>query len=172
MDEELKRSILEKFGKGHTYKELDNFLSEVLKEGIQQMLKAEMVEHLGYEKHAPESVEFDNSRNGKTRKTVKSESGALEIEVPRDRQGTFEPVLIPKRKRILDDIEDHIISLYTYGMSTRDIESHMKEIYGLTFSESSISNITDKIIEHIDAKHAVFISNPVETEKMIREFLK
>lgn len=151
MDEELKQRILEKFGKGHSYKELDNFLSEVLKEGIQQMLKLEMDEHLGYEKHAPESVQFENSRNGKSRKTIKSKSGALEIEVPRDRQGSFEPVLVPKRKRVLDDIEDHILSLYTYGMSTRDIESHMKEIYGLTFSEASISNITDKIIDHIEA---------------------
>ena len=95
--------------------------------------------------------QFENSRNGKSRKTVKSKAGSLELEVPQDRQGTFEPVIIPKRKRVLDGLEDHIISLYTYGMSTRDIESHMKEIYGLSFSESTISNITDKIIDHIEA---------------------
>ena len=76
MDEELKRGILKKIGKGHSYKELENFLSELLKEGIQNMLKAEMDEHLGYEKNTPESVQFEDSRNGHGRKTVKSKSGA------------------------------------------------------------------------------------------------
>jgi len=114
------------------------------------MLKAEMDNHLGYEKHAPEASEFSNSRNGKTIKKVRSKSGELTIEVPRDREGSFEPQIVPKRKRILEEIEDHVLTLYTHGMSTRDIESAIKDLYGVEMSEAHISHITDRIIEHIE----------------------
>ncbi len=149
--DEIKRLIAERFGKKGNYKELENFLSEIFKEGIQEMLKAEMDDHLGYEKHAPESIQFENSRNGKGRKKVKTKMGEIDIEVPRDREGSFEPVVVPKRKWVMEEIEDKVLSLYTYGMSTRDIEAHVKEIYGIHMSEATISHITDRVLDHIEA---------------------
>lgn len=118
--------------------------------GIQEMLKAEMDEHLGYEKHAPEGVEHTNSRNGYSKKKVKSNLGEVPLEVPRDREGSFEPQLVPKRSRVMAEIEDNVLSLYTHGMTVRYIENHVRELYGLEMSEATISHITDRIIEHIE----------------------
>lgn len=150
MEDQLKKLLFEKFKGSKSTKGLSDFLQELFKEAVQEMLQGEMDNHLGYEKHAPESNQFSNSRNGKSRKTVKTRLGEVPIEVPRDREGSFEPQLVPKRKRILEEIEDHVLSLYTYGMSVRDIESHIKEIYGVELSEASISHITDRIIDHIE----------------------
>ena len=105
-----------------------------------------MDEHLGYTKHSSEGNGTGNSRNGKTKKTIKTKSGKLNIEVPRDRNSSFQPVLVPKRKRMIDHIEDVVISFYAKGMSTRDIRSQMQEIYGLELSESTVSNITERIL--------------------------
>jgi transposase-like protein len=150
MDENLKQALKDHLGKIKTTKGVSDALHEVFKEAIQEMLTAEMDVHLGYENHASNSNEFPNSRNGKGRKTIKSKFGQTEIEVPRDRQGNFEPQIIPKRKRVMEDIEDHVLSLYSHGMSTRDIESHILELYGVELSEASISHITDRIIEHVE----------------------
>ena len=150
MDDNLKQALKEYLGNQKTTKGISDALHELFKESIQEMLKAELDEHLGYEKHSSNSSEFSNSRNGTTRKTVKSKFGATDIEVPRDREGSFEPHLVPKRKRVMDDIEDHVLSLYSHGLSTRDIESHIKELYGIDMSEATISHITDRIIEHIE----------------------
>ena len=76
--------------------------------------------------------------------------GEIPIEVPRDRDSSFEPQLVPKRSRIMAEIEDHVLSLYTHGMTTRDIESHIRELYGVEMSEATISHITDRIVEHIE----------------------
>jgi putative transposase len=148
--EQLKQLLKEHVKQHKTTAGISNFLQEVFREAVQEMLKAEMDNHLGYEKYAPEASEFSNSRNGKTSKKVRSKSGELTIEVPRDREGSFEPQIIPKRKRILEEIEDHVLSLYTHGMSTRDIESAIKELYGVEMSEAHISHITDRVIEHIE----------------------
>jgi len=150
MDENLKRALREHLGKAKSSKGLSDMLQELFKEAVQELLQAEMEEHLGYEKHASNSSQFDNNRNGKTRKTIKSKFGKTEIEVPRDRDGTFEPQVIPKRKRIIEEIEDHVLSLYTHGLSTRDIESHIRDLYGVEMSEATISHITDRIIDHIE----------------------
>ncbi|MFN3640489.1 MAG: IS256 family transposase [Flavobacterium sp.] len=130
--------------------DLDNFLHEVFKTGVEKMLEAELDEHLGYDKHSVEGINSGNSRNGKTTKLVKTKRGEVVIEVPRDRNSSFEPVILPKRMRMIDKIEDIIISLYAKGMSTRDIETQIKEIYGVSISSSSISNITERVMIDIE----------------------
>ena len=113
---------------------------------LEQMLEAEMDEHLGYEKNSNAGDKSGNSRNGYGRKTIKSEWGESEIAVPRDRNGTFEPKAIEKRQTRTDDIEARILAMYAKGMSTRDIEDHLRDIYGVEASAGLISRITDKIM--------------------------
>lgn len=130
--------------------ELDTFLHSIFKRGVETMLESELSEHLGYDKHSPDGINTGNSRNGKNTKLVKTKMGEVSIEVPRDRNGSFEPVLLPKRKRMIDKIENVIISLYAKGMSTRDIELQVKEIYGIHVSSSTVSNITDNLLIDIE----------------------
>jgi transposase-like protein len=130
--------------------ELDNFLHSIFKRGVETMLEAELTEHLGYDKHSCDGINTGNSRNGRNAKLVKTKMGEVAIEVPRDRNGSFNPVLLPKRKRMIDKIEDVVISLYAKGMSTRDIELQIKEIYGINISASSVSNITDNLLIDIE----------------------
>jgi putative transposase len=111
------------------------------------MLEAEMDEHLGYEKHSVLGNNSGNSRNGYGKKTIKTELGETEIGVPRDRNGTFEPRVIEKRQTKSEDLENRIIAMYAKGMSNRDIEDHLRDIYGVEASASLISRITDKIAE-------------------------
>lgn len=106
MDDKFKQLLKEQFKGAKGTRELTGFFQEMFKEAVQELLKAEMDEHVGYEKHATESSQFSNSRNGKSKKTVKTRLGEVDLEVPRDRDGTFEPQLIPKRKRVLEEIED------------------------------------------------------------------
>lgn len=126
------------------------FFQELFKEGVQQMLQGELDEHLGYEKHSPEGRNSGNSRNGHSKKKVKSESvGDLLLSIPRDRNSTFEPQLIPKHQRMSEKIEQSIIGMYSRGMSTRDIEDQVREIYGVKVSESTVSAVTGRIVDHI-----------------------
>lgn len=113
---------------------------------LEKMLEAEMDEHLGYEKHSIVGNNSGNSRNGYGKKTVKSEWGESEISVPRDRNGTFDPQVIEKRQTRTDDIEIRVLAMYAKGMSTRDIEDHLRDIYGVDVSASLISRITDKLM--------------------------
>jgi len=114
---------------------------------LEQMLQKEMDEHLGYEKHSPEGHHSGNSRNGRTKKSLKSNYGEIEVEVPRDRNSEFEPIAVKKRQRSISDFDDKIISMYAKGMTTRDIQAHIQELYGFEMSPALISNITDKVIE-------------------------
>lgn len=114
---------------------------------LQQMLQKEMDEHLGYEKHSPDGHHSGNSRNGHTKKKVKSNYGPVELEVPRDRAGEFEPIVVKKHQRTISSFDDKIISMYARGMTTRDIQAHMHELYGVEMSPAMISNITDKVID-------------------------
>lgn len=98
---------------------------------MERMLGAELTAHLGYEPHGEPSSQQNNRRNGTTRKVVKGNDGALPIEIPRDRNGSFEPVLIQKGQTRIDGMDDKIIGLYTAGLSTRDIRAHLEEVYGL-----------------------------------------
>ncbi len=116
---------------------------------LQKMLEAEMDEHLGYEKNSVLGNNSGNSRNGYSKKTIKSEWGESEIDVPRDRAGTFEPKIIEKRQTRTDDMEARILAMYQKGMSVRDIEDHVRDIYGVDASASLISRITDKIMPEL-----------------------
>ena len=116
---------------------------------LERMLEAEIDEHLGYDKHDIVGNNSGNSRNGYGKKTIKSEWGESEISVPRDRNGSFEPQVIEKRQTRTDDIEKRVLAMYAKGMSTRDIEDHLRDIYGVEASASLISRITDKIMPEV-----------------------
>jgi putative transposase len=117
---------------------------------LEKMLEAEMEDHLGYDKHSIAGNNSGNSRNGFGKKTIKSEWGEASIAVPRDRNGTFEPSVIEKRQTRTDDIEARVLAMYSKGMSTRDIEDHLLDIYGVEASASLISRITDKIMPELN----------------------
>ena len=121
-------------------------LKNLFKDTIESMLEGEMEEHLGYEKNSVQGNNSGNSRNGYGTKTVKSEMGETEIRVPRDRNGEFRPRLIEKRQTRTEDLENRVLAMYSKGMTTRDIEDHLRDIYGVDTSASMISRITDKIM--------------------------
>ena len=114
---------------------------------VEKMLEKEMEGHLGYEKHAVKGNNTGNNRNGKNKKLIQSAHGPIEIEVPRDRKSEFEPKLIKKRQRHISSFDDKIISMYARGMTTRDIQGHIKELYGADISPAMVSSITDKVLE-------------------------
>lgn len=123
-----------------------NALKDLFAETLQEMLEAEMDTHLGYEKHDVQSKQTSNSRNGKSKKTITSEYGEQEIAVPRDRLGEFEPVVVRKHQSNVTGIEDQIIALYAKGVSTREIQDHLHNLYGIDVSPTMISNVTNKIV--------------------------
>jgi len=110
-----------------------------------------MTAHLGYVPHAVEGRGSGNSRNGKQAKTLQTESGPLEIEVPQDRTGAFEPQLVPKRQRRLEGFDEKVLALYARGLSTRDIQGHLEELYGVEVSPTLISNVTEAVLEEVRA---------------------
>lgn len=125
-------------------KDVTGPLQEMFKAMVQEVLKAEISNHLGYEKYERNGSE--NARNGKTSKTLKTNIGAIEVDVPRDRKAEFEPQLIKKGQTIHEELGEKIISMYAKGMSLRDINAHMQEIYGFDLSASQLSDITDKVL--------------------------
>lgn len=130
--------------------DFQSFFSELYKQGVEEMLKAELDEHLGYEKHSKEGHHSGNSRNGSYTKKVKTESlGDLMLNIPRDRNSEFSPQLIPKGSRMSDKLEESIIGMYSRGMTTADISRQVQEVYGVEVSEGTISNVTNRIIEHV-----------------------
>jgi len=132
-----------------TTQELTAKLKNLFAGTLEKMLEAELDEHLGYEKNNVLGNNSGNSRNGYGKKTIKSEWGESEISMPRDRNGSFEPQIIEKRQTRTDDIEARILAMYSKGMSTRDIEDHLRDIYGVEASASLISRITDKIMPEV-----------------------
>ena len=141
--EELRRQIRE--GKEIS---LDGILEEfksLLRESLQTASEEELTSHLGYEKH--QESENTNYRNGHSKKSLKTKYGQIDVAIPRDREGTFEPKLVPKRERILKGSEELILSLYAKGMSVSDISSHLDDLYGYQLSEQTISNITEAIMD-------------------------
>ena len=113
---------------------------------LQESLEAEMDEALGYGKYNNMDKNNDNSRNGYSKKTVKTELGPVQINIPRDRNGDFEPKIVPKHQRSVNGIEDKILGLYATGMTTRDISEQIKELYGVDISAETVSNITNRIL--------------------------
>lgn len=112
-----------------------------------------MAEHLGYEKH--QASDNGNARNGTRPKTVLTEVGAGEIDVPRDRDGSFQPKIVKKRQRRLDGIDEIVLSLTTRGLTTGEVAAHFDDVYGASVSKDTISNITDKVIEEMTEWHKV-----------------
>src|SRR3712207_1675854 len=127
----------------------DGLLQQLTKAIVERALHAELTHHLGYAKHAPEGKNTGNSRNGTSPKTVKGKRGQLDIEVPRDRNGEFEPQLIKKGQTRFDRLDEKIISLYARGMTTREIQGHLEELYGVEVSPSVISTVTDAVMEAV-----------------------
>lgn len=128
----------------------DRFVQQLLSSHYNQLLEAEMEEHLGYPKGAPKAAaDSDNARNGKLKKRVQSELGSFEVETPRDRDGSFEPQAVKKRQRQVGNFAEKIISLYARGMTTREIEEHLREMYGVDASSSFISRVTDGVLEQV-----------------------
>ena len=126
-------------------------LKALTKAVLETALDEEMAEHLGYDKHDPAGRNRGNSRNGKRAKTVFTDSGEVEVEVPRDRDGSFEPVIVAKRQRRLSNIDQIVLSLYARGLTTGDIAAHFAEIYGVQVSKDTISRITDRVVEEMQA---------------------
>lgn len=129
----------------------DGFLSQLIRQVLERGLQAELGEHLGYDKHAAAGRGSGNSRNGSSPKTVNTEVGPVTVQVPRDRAGTFTPVLLPKHTRSLGGFSDIIISLYAGGMTVRDIAHHVQRVYGTELSHDTISTITDSVLEEVKA---------------------
>jgi transposase-like protein len=132
-----------------TREEFESYFQELYKQGVEALLKAEIDEHLGYPKHDPSGKNSGNNRNGFSKKTLKTNLGEVPLDVPRDRNATFDPIVVPKHDRMSSKIEHAIITMYSRGMTTRDIEATIKDIYGVEVSEGSISNITSTILEDI-----------------------
>ena len=147
-----------------TKEEFNDFFQSLFKDGVEAMLQAELDEHLGYEKHSREGFNTGNSRNGNSKKTVKSESlGDMVLNIPRDRNSSFEPQLVPKHQRMSDKIEETIIGLYARGMTTSDIEEQVKDLYGVEVSASTVSNVTNRILDQVKT----WQSRPLESTYLV-----
>ena len=126
-------------------------LKQLTKRLVERALQAELTDHLGYEPNAAEGRGVENSRNGYGQKTLQGDSGPIQVEVPRDRNSSFEPQLVKKRQRRLEGFDDKVLALYSRGLSTRDIQGQLEELYGAEVSPSLISNVTDAVLEDVRA---------------------
>ena len=113
---------------------------------LQGMLEAEMDDHFGYSKYDYKNKETDDSRNGYSSKTVTSSMGPIDLDIPRDRKGEFEPQIVKKNQNDISNIEDQVLSMYAKGMTTRDISTHLRDVYGVEASAEMISRMTDRIL--------------------------
>lgn len=127
----------------------DGIVKQISKRFMERLLQEEMTEHLGYDKHSVEGHNSGNSRNGTTSKTVKTGNGDIAIAVPRDRNSEFEPILVGKRHKRLQLLNDQVLSLYARGMTVRDIQSYVEELYGTEISRDLITRITDGVLEEV-----------------------
>jgi len=146
----LDRDKLKKLLKEKGVKSLEDFnafMREVSKDVVETLLEEELTDPLGFEKYDQKAKTIDNSRNGYIPKAVKSKHGAIDMNVPRDRKSEFEPRVVKKRKRDISGLKDKIISMYAKGMTTRDIQAHIKDLYNYEISPDTVSSMTDKILE-------------------------
>jgi transposase-like protein len=146
---ELAKQILENY-QPETVEDMQNALKDIFGPMFESMLKGEMNHHLGYEMNDKEEKETENRRNGYGKKAIKTSSGELDIKVPRDRDGSFHPELIPKRKKDVSAIENKVISMYARGMSQRDISSTIEDIYGFSVSHEMFSDMTDQVLPELE----------------------
>lgn len=124
-------------------------LKQLTKALVERAMQAEMANHLGYEKHDPAGYRSGNSRNGKSKKKLTGEFGEIELETPRDRNGTFEPKIVAKHQTRFTGFDDKILSMYSRGMSTREIQGHMEEIYGVDVSPALVSQVTEAVQDEV-----------------------
>jgi len=136
---------------GRTPEDINALLKQLTKAVVERAMQAEMNEHLGYEKHDPAGAGSGNSRNGVTRKTLKGDFGEVEIATPRDRNGEFEPQLVRKNQTRWTGFDDKILSMYARGMTTREIQGHLEEMYQVEVSPNLISEVTEGIVEQARA---------------------
>jgi putative transposase len=155
--EELKKLLKEKGVK--SLDDFNAFMREISKEVVETILEGELTDHLGYEKHDQKAKATENARNGFTAKTVKSKYGEIGLDVPRDRKSDFDPQIVKKRQKDISGLEDKIISMYAKGMTTRDIQAHIKDLYGYEISPETVSSITDKVLD----KAREWQSRPLES---------
>ena len=148
-NELLARQIIEQY-QPETVADMQNALKDIFGPMFETMLQGEMSQHLGYENNERREKETTNRRNGYTKKNVKTSAGEVKIQVPRDREASFEPKLIPKRQRDVSAIEDKVLSMYAKGLSQRDIAETIEDIYGFEISHETISEITDRVIEQLE----------------------
>jgi putative transposase len=148
-------ALLDELLKGYTnLKDIlgeHGLLKQLTRRLVERALEAEMTAYLGYAPHAPEGRGSGNSRNGKSAKTIQTETGAYVIEVPRDRNGDFEPQLVSKRQRRLEGLDEKVLALYARGLSTRGIQGHLEELYGVEVSPTLISNVTESVLADVKA---------------------
>jgi len=152
--EELLSGLLASYKKPEDLIGENGLLKQLTKLLVERALDAELTEHLGHERNEAVSNASGNTRNGKSKKTLKGDFGELPIEVPRDRHGSFEPQLIPKHQTRWAGFDDKIISLYARGMTVREIQAHLKEMYGAEVSPSLISSVTDAVADEVKAWQA------------------
>jgi putative transposase len=147
--DEIKERMSEMLRGVKTGKDFSALVAGLKKEFYETALRAELDEHLGYEKHDPEGYGSGNSRNGRTSKTLRTEHGPLEIEVPRDREGTFEPQIVRKGQRLEREIADKLLTLYGSGLSTREAARAVEEMYGIEVTAALISRVTAMVLEDV-----------------------
>ena len=151
MDKELIDKLLGDYRKREDLIGENGLLKQLTKAVIERALQAELTTHLGYEKHSPEGHNNGNSRNGVSAKQLKGDFGEVQIEVPRDRQASFDPKLVGKGQTRFVGFDDKILSMYARGMTTREIQGHLQQMYGVEVSPALISNVTDAVIEEVKA---------------------
>jgi putative transposase len=149
LDKDLIDKLLEGYQKPEDLIGENGLLKQLTKALVERALSAEMSHHLGYKKNDPDGRGSGNSRNGSSHKNLSGDFGQMEIEIPRDREGEFEPMIVGKHQRRFDGFDDKILSMYARGMSTREIQGHLEEIYKVELSPSLISEVTDAVIEEV-----------------------
>src|ERR1043165_441293 len=153
--DEIKPDLVDQLLKGYEKPEdiigENGLLKRLTKALLERALNAELTNHLGYEKHDPSGNNSGNSRNGTTSKTVKGEFGEMVVETPRDRNGTFEPRILGKHQTRFEGFDDKILSMYARGMTTREIQGHLQEMYGIEVSPGLISEVTDAVADEVKA---------------------
>ncbi len=151
IDKEVLDKLLASYQKPEDIIGENGLLKQLTKALVERAMEAELTTHLGYEKHDLVGYGSGNSRNGKSTKRLKGDFGEVEIEVPRDRQASFEPQIVPKGETRFAGFDDKILSMYARGITTREIQGHLQEIYGVEVSPTLISNVTDSVLEEVRA---------------------
>ena len=164
---ELLDELLKDYQKPEDLLGQDGLLQQLTKALVERALDGELTHHLGYEKHDSAGDNSGNSRNGTSPKTMKGKRGQVQIDVPRDRASSFEPQLVKKGQTRFDGLDENIISLYARGLTQREIQGHLEEIYGVEISPSLISSVTDAVLDEVRA----WQSRPLDAVYPILSFI-